>query len=73
MLNNIDEQSIMAGINLMLDQAAHALEDGNRQTAIDRLKEAEDAIQTLSGAIKLPEICKTQEGNQCDVLRETTG
>ena len=54
----MDELRIIASLRALLDDAGHAIKDGNRQKATDYLQDVKQSIETLQGVLRLPESCR---------------
>ncbi len=56
----MDELSIIAGVRSFLDEANHCIKDSDIPAAINKLKDARDAIETLQGVLRLPSACRDE-------------
>jgi hypothetical protein len=55
----MDELPIIAQIRKYLDEVTHAIADGDKQTAVDRLTDTLAAVEALQSVTKLPAACVT--------------
>ena len=54
----MDELTIIACMRKYLDDAGHAIQDGDRQRAINHLQDLKTCIETLQGICRLPSECQ---------------
>ena len=68
----INANSIMDGIASFIEQAGRAITDDDTVAALNSLKDAKNAIETLTDILGLPPTCQLPEGTRINENEGTT-